>query len=173
MLALVAGVAVGTLAVVYAIRGNRGPSRPYPAGPGAPIDDGLPGAANIVPWGGEDPVVDEAESAAHDFKRLVDAGALKLVEGAADCLREFSRPVAIGLIMEALEPIVAPAARGSFARWYDAMALVYYIDDRIVDRDALRAYHATLPVLALADPTLLAVLTELGHAPRLAPFASE
>lgn len=173
MLALVAGVGFGTLAVLYAIQGNRRPRRPYPAGPGAPIDDGLPGGANIVPWGGEDPIVDEAESAAHDFKRLADAGALQLVEGAADCLREFSRPVAIGLIMEALEPIVAPASRGSFFRWYDAMALVYHIDDRIVARDALSAYHATLPALKLADPALANVLAELGYAPRLAPFASE
>ena len=63
MLALVAGVGFGTLAVLYAIQGKRRPRRPYPAGPGAPIDDGLPGGANIVPWGGEDPIVDEAESA--------------------------------------------------------------------------------------------------------------
>jgi hypothetical protein len=168
VLVVAAAILLGTAAVLFVISGSNRRRLRYPDSPGAPLDDGLPGEACVVPWKSSDPVITAAEACAADFKRLADAGALDLVVGARESLAELSRPVAIGLIMEALAPIVAPApATGVFAHWYAAMALVYYIDDRIVDRAAVGAYRSTLSTLRLKDSALAGVLAELGYAARL------
>jgi len=140
------------------------PPRPrYPCTPGVPMTDGLPGEPFSVPWETEHPEVCAAKESVAAFLKLADAGALFLVTDADLVLKSMSRPVAIGLIMEALAPIAAPALADPFASWYTEMAQVYFIDDLITDEAQLRAYHHTLPALSLENENLEGMLRALGY----------
>lgn len=136
---------------------------PYPTAPGPSLTDGLPGEPFSVPWETEHPGVCVAKESVAAFLRLADSGALSLVADAELVLKSMSRPVAIGLIMEALAPIAAPALADPFASWYTEMAQVYFIDDLITDETQLRAYQHTLPALSLENENLEGMLRALGY----------
>ena len=126
------GILVATCLLLFLI-GARIHRPPYPDAPGPELDDEFPGLAHQVVWPEHHPDVAGAKIAFGRLRNVIDAGALALVEGGGECFAEYSRPVAIALIMEALSPIVTPTETRVFVRWYSAMALLFHIDDRITD----------------------------------------
>jgi len=104
----------------------------YPPKPGAPLDDGLPGGAAVVPWGdGATDTITEAAAAAADsvaaFLKISD-DLCAIAPRAAETLNSTSRAVGIASVVAAAAPLLYPGrdADNVYAEWYWQLVLVYY-----------------------------------------------
>jgi hypothetical protein len=104
----------------------------YPEQPGAPIVDGLPGTAAVVPWENTaGTAIEDATAAAARtmgaFLKISD-DLQTIIPDAATALRDNSRAVGIASVAAAATPILFPGrdADEVYTEWYWQIATVYH-----------------------------------------------